>query len=58
MWILIFAMSSSAWSSSEFASVNSHEFTTKAHCMEAKREFEKTFSTMKNTNAKAICVEK
>lgn len=58
MWILIFAMYAATLAETDFASVSSQKFSSKARCEKAKAIFELNFETVKAINGIAYCVEK
>lgn len=58
MWILLFAMYAAPFSDTDFASVNSQEFSSKERCEKAKAVFEREFQTAKAISGMAMCVEK
>ncbi|BAN98006.1 hypothetical protein E05_32400 [Plautia stali symbiont] len=58
MWILIFAMYAAPFAETDFASVSSQEFLSKARCEKAKAIFEVKFETLRSINGIAYCVEK
>ncbi|WP_180816777.1 hypothetical protein [Arsenophonus endosymbiont of Aphis craccivora] len=58
MWILILAMYASPYTSSSVVSLHTQEFDTENMCHFAAKQFEREFETVKDINAKAICVKK
>ncbi|PAV05489.1 hypothetical protein CBG25_06345 [Arsenophonus sp. ENCA] len=58
MWILILALYASSYSDNAFSSLHTQEFDTETACQQAAKQFAEKFETVKDMDARAICVKK